>query len=162
MLFQLISSDPINHVTQSISRSITWSLGHTKMIVLSCWMVPSDQITPFVFNSFLPIKPFTNQAIELSMAALVLYPMIVWFFPITTLGPIVTSGPIIVLDLIVTLGSINTLGPIDNYFIRPDYRIGPIYHIGLNHLIESNHPSDATILCHWVEPNRTYMDYGVE
>ena len=114
------------------------------MIVLSCWMVPSDQIAPFVFNSFLPIKPFTNQAIELSIAALVLYPM--------QLGPIVTSGSdsIVTLgsDSIVTLGSFDALEPFNNHFIRPDCHIGPDYDIELNHLIESNNPSDAAILCH--------------
>ena len=122
---------------------VTWSLGPTKMIVLLCYMVPSDQIVPFVSNSFLTYQAIykSSHLIELSMAALVLYPMIVWFFPYFHIGPNGHIRPNYRIGLECHVGLDNTFGPIDNYSIRPDYRIGPDYHIGLNHLIESIHPS---------------------
>ena len=72
-------------------------------------MVPSDQIVPFVPNSFLTYQGIYNSSHRAISGSPGIVPndcMIFPYYQNTTLGPIFTSGPIIILDSNVTLGPI--------------------------------------------------------
>ena len=129
---------------------VTWSLGPTKMIVLLCYVVPSDQIVPFVSNSFL-----TYQAIDKSSHRTIngspgIVPNDCMIFPYYHIGPNCPSGPIIILDSNVTLGSITHLVQL---IIIPSGQIialGPIIildsFISLSSIIHRMQPFYATAL----------------
>ena len=87
---------------------VTWSLGPTKMIVLLCYMVPSDQIVPFVPNSFLTYQAIYKSSHRTINGSPGIVPNDCMIFPYYHIGPNCHIGPI-VLDSNVTLGSITHL-----------------------------------------------------
>ena len=91
---------------------VTWSLGPTKMIVLLCYMVPSDQIVPFVPNSFLTYQAIYKSSHRTINGSPGIVPNDCMIFPYYHIGP--------------------------NCHIRPNYCIGLDCYVGLDQHIGSN------------------------